>query len=78
MNAADGIYTIAYRIVDIATIPVLALRDAAMPRFFRAGANSVEEAGRLSLKLLRTALPIACLASVAMWVRSSAYSASRR
>jgi O-antigen/teichoic acid export membrane protein len=68
MNAADGIYTIAYRIVDIATIPVLALRDAAMPRFFRAGANSVEEAGRLSLQLLRTALPVACLASAAMWL----------
>jgi O-antigen/teichoic acid export membrane protein len=68
MNAADGIYTIAYRIIDIATIPVLALRDAAMPRFFRAGANNVEEAGRLSVQLLRSALPVACVASAAMWL----------
>jgi O-antigen/teichoic acid export membrane protein len=68
MNAADGIYTIAYRIVDIATIPVLALRDAAMPRFFRAGTNSLDEAARLALKLLRTALPVACLASAGMWL----------
>ncbi len=68
MDAADGIYTLAYRVVDIATIPVLALRDAAMPRFFRAGSNSVEEAGRLSIQLLRTALPIACLASAGMWL----------
>jgi O-antigen/teichoic acid export membrane protein len=68
MNAADGVYTLAYRIVDIATIPILALRDAAIPRFFRAGSKSVEEAGRLSIQLLRTALPIACLASAAMWL----------
>ena len=68
MNAADGIYTMAYRVVDIATIPILALRDAAMPRFFRAGSQSVEEAARLSMQLLRTGLPIACLASAGMWL----------
>ena len=35
MNIANGIYTLAYRIVDLATIPVTALDSAALPRYFR-------------------------------------------
>lgn len=35
MNVANGIYTMAYRIIDLATIPVTALDAAALPRYFR-------------------------------------------
>jgi O-antigen/teichoic acid export membrane protein len=53
MNAANGIYTLAYRAVDIATIPVYALVAAAMPRLFRTGvgADGLSEAGAMAGRL---------------------------
>src|SRR5271170_2743674 len=35
MNAANGIYAMAYRVIDICTIPISAIHAAALPRFFR-------------------------------------------
>jgi O-antigen/teichoic acid export membrane protein len=32
MNAANGVYSMAYRVIDVATIPGLAIREAAMTR----------------------------------------------
>jgi O-antigen/teichoic acid export membrane protein len=40
MNAATGIYTMAYRLVDISTLPIRSIHAAAFPRFFQHGANS--------------------------------------
>lgn len=37
MNAANGIYSMAYRVVNIGTMPILSLAGAAMPRFYQAG-----------------------------------------
>ena len=39
MNAANGIYTMAYRVVDIGTVPIRSVHAAAFPRFFREGAG---------------------------------------
>jgi lantibiotic leader peptide-processing serine protease len=39
MNAANGVYTMAYRLVDISTMPVRSVHAAAFPRFFRQGAE---------------------------------------
>ena len=39
MNVANGIYTMAYRVVDISTMPVRSIHAAAFPRFFRYGAS---------------------------------------
>ncbi|RRA48239.1 flippase [Acidipila sp. EB88] len=39
MDAANGIYTVAYRVVDIGTMPVYSLFSAAFPRFFASGDN---------------------------------------
>jgi O-antigen/teichoic acid export membrane protein len=39
MSAANGIYTMAYRVVDIATMPIRSIHGAAFPRFFRHGAG---------------------------------------
>jgi O-antigen/teichoic acid export membrane protein len=63
MNAADGIYGLAYRIIDLATIPVFALRDAAVPRLFRIGASSRRETKRFSFRLLTRAFPVSLLIS---------------
>jgi O-antigen/teichoic acid export membrane protein len=68
MNTANGIYTMAYRIVDIATIPVLSIRDAAFPRFCREGASGVERAAELARRLLNRALPLALVTGTAMFI----------
>jgi O-antigen/teichoic acid export membrane protein len=68
MYVANGIYTMAYRVVDIATIPVLSIRDAAMARFFREGAVGLKRSSTLAYTLLKRALPLALFCSVGMFV----------
>ena len=41
MNIANGIYTMAYRVVDIGTMPVVSIRDASMPYLFKLGKGSL-------------------------------------
>jgi O-antigen/teichoic acid export membrane protein len=55
MNAANGIYTMAYRAIDIGTIPIRSIHDAAFPRFFRHGATSegLQATERFARRLLR-------------------------
>jgi len=52
MNAATGIYAMAYRAVDVATIPIFSIRDAAMPRFFRNGREGIRGSASLAKSLL--------------------------
>jgi O-antigen/teichoic acid export membrane protein len=52
MNSQNGIYTVAYRVIDIATMPVRSIMSAASPRFFREGSKGI---GR-TLGLARTVL----------------------
>lgn len=51
MNVANGIYTMAYRLVDLATIPVNSLDAAALPRFCRQGQDRPAAVVSLSFKL---------------------------
>ena len=53
MNAGNGIYTLAYRALDIAAMPIGSLKDAAMPRLFRKGAEGISEAAALAQRLWR-------------------------
>jgi O-antigen/teichoic acid export membrane protein len=68
MNAANGIYTMAYRIIDVAGIPGLAIREAAMPRFFRRGLTGIRESAALSVRLLKRAVPLGLLAMVVVFL----------
>lgn len=68
MIAANGIYTMAYRIVDICTIPVRSVQTAALPRFFRAGANGTSEARVYALKIVRRTAPIGLVLGIAAWI----------
>ena len=63
MNAGNGIYSMAYRIIDVATIPILAIREAAMPRFFRSGLGGIRGAAPFAVVLLKRALPLGVLAA---------------
>jgi O-antigen/teichoic acid export membrane protein len=68
MNLANGIYTMAYRVIDIATIPIVAIRDAALPRLFQRGHSGIAPAAELSYRLLKRALPVSALVSVVIFV----------
>jgi O-antigen/teichoic acid export membrane protein len=67
MNHANGIYAMAYRIIDIATIPIFSIRDAAMPRLFKLGHSGLAASAELAHLLLRRGAALAALASVAMF-----------
>jgi O-antigen/teichoic acid export membrane protein len=68
MNAANGIYTMAYRIVDIATIPILALDSAALPRFFRQSVESADAVTSLSARLARRAAILGMVMAAGMFL----------
>jgi O-antigen/teichoic acid export membrane protein len=68
MNLANGIYSMAYRVVDIATIPVFSIRDAAMPRFFAQGANGVRKSAALANWLLRRATLLGLASAIVLFV----------
>jgi O-antigen/teichoic acid export membrane protein len=53
MNHANGIYALAYRVIDVATTPIAALRDAAVPRMFREGNSDPETLRRLTERLTK-------------------------
>lgn len=52
-----GIYGAAYRMIDVASVPIYAVYAAATPRFFRDGGRSVGEALALAGRLLRRTVP---------------------
>jgi O-antigen/teichoic acid export membrane protein len=68
MNHDNGIYTMAYRIVDIATIPIFSIRDAAMPRLFNLGRAGIAASAELSNRLMLRALALGALGSAGMYV----------
>ncbi|HEY0759331.1 MAG TPA: oligosaccharide flippase family protein [Acidisarcina sp.] len=64
LNEQNGIYTLAYRIIDIACTPVQALDGAALPRYFNlslCGFSSV-------LRFARKLLPVAALTGLGMGI----------
>lgn len=68
MNVANGVYSSAYRVIEIATIPIFSLRDAAMPRFFVQGAKGIEHAAELGRSLMKRAMMLGSLAAFCIFV----------
>jgi O-antigen/teichoic acid export membrane protein len=66
MNAANGIYAMAYRVVDIATMPVTSVHAAAFPRFFRKGVSGVSSTVTFALRILKRTAPLAIILTLAM------------
>jgi O-antigen/teichoic acid export membrane protein len=56
MNRANGLYTMAYRAVDVATVPISSVYHAAMPSLFRLGTGGIRPAFPLLIKLLKSTL----------------------
>jgi O-antigen/teichoic acid export membrane protein len=68
MSAANGIYTMAYRVIDLATMPISSIQMASEPRLFQLGAISLKEAARFGRRLLKRALLTSMAAAVGMFV----------
>jgi O-antigen/teichoic acid export membrane protein len=66
MNASNGIYTMAYRVVDICTVPMGSIHAAAFPRFFRKGMDGVHHTTTYALRILKRTGPLALLFTAAM------------
>ncbi|MGA2907162.1 MAG: flippase [Terracidiphilus sp.] len=57
MNFANGVYTLAYRAINLANVPVFAIHAAAFPRFFQQGHQGVAATLPLARRLqIRTAM----------------------
>jgi len=68
MNAANGIYTMAYRAIDIACLPYSAIQAAAVPRFFQKGLNGVDSTAEYAIRIVKRTAPITLLTTAAMLV----------
>ncbi len=68
MNVANGIYTLAYRIVDVATTPVTSLEVAALPRYFRQSQHGAHAVKNLSFRLAWRAASLGLLMSGCMFL----------
>jgi O-antigen/teichoic acid export membrane protein len=55
MNVENGIYTMAYRLADLANIPITALDAAALPRYFRQSKEGFRNVRALSSRLAKRA-----------------------
>jgi O-antigen/teichoic acid export membrane protein len=68
MNVANGIYTTAYRIVDLATIPVSSVEWVTLPRFFREGTSGVQRTVQLAQRVLPRSILIGLISGSAAFL----------
>jgi O-antigen/teichoic acid export membrane protein len=68
MTVANGIYSMAYRVVNICTVPIGSIHAAALPRFFREGVNGVKCTALLARVILKRTVILGGLVTVAMFV----------
>ena len=68
MNAANGIYSMAYRFVDIASMPVNAVQAATAPRFFKHGAGGVSATKEFAQRIIRRTSLVGLISSVALFL----------
>lgn len=64
LNIENGIYTMAYRMVDVATTPISALDAAALPRYVRDSSEDLQAAPRLAVHLAKRAFWVGICISV--------------
>jgi O-antigen/teichoic acid export membrane protein len=66
MNAANGVYTMAYRLIDVSTAPITSIHSSAFPTFFRRGVDGVSSTARYALQILKRTAPLALLSSMGL------------
>ena len=65
---ATGIYGTAYRLIDVACIPLTALTSAAYAGFFREGKDGIQAAMRYGQRLLKAFVPYPLLVFIALFI----------
>jgi O-antigen/teichoic acid export membrane protein len=68
MNAANGIYTMAYRVVNICTMPMVSIYSAAFPKFFRLGTEGMRSTVPYARRLLKRTSVLGVLAALGMFL----------
>jgi O-antigen/teichoic acid export membrane protein len=68
MTLANGVYSIAYRIVNICTMPIGSIHTAALPRFFRDGINGINTTAPFARRILKRTTVLGALAAVGMFL----------
>ncbi len=68
MLQANGVYSMAYRVVNIGTMPIMSFVGAAFPRFFQAGVNGPAAVLPMARTLLKRALVPGVIAVTGMFV----------
>jgi O-antigen/teichoic acid export membrane protein len=68
MDHANGIYSMAYRIVNVGTLPVMSLVTAAFPRFFREGIHGIQAVLPMARSLARRTVVVALVSAGGMFL----------
>lgn len=72
-NYAAGIYSAAYRVIDVATSPLFGLYGAAMPHLFREGHKSVAHAQAFSRRLMLRTVPYGIAVAVVLYASAGLF-----
>lgn len=67
MAAANGIYSMAYKVVDISCAPIRAIHSAAFPKFCQQGAKGAHASIAFTKQVLRKTFPYALIAAAGMF-----------
>jgi len=68
MVRANGLYSMAYRVVNIGTMPIMSIVAAAFPRFFREGAKGIVGTVPMAKVLLKRTVFLALMISASMFL----------
>jgi len=68
MNMANGIYTMAYRAVDVCMIFIVSIHSAAYPRFFRKGTEGPGQTCSYAVRIVKRTAPLGLLLSALLWL----------
>ena len=68
MDRANGIYSMAYRVVNIGAMPITSIVGAALPRFFREGVNGIAATVPMARALLKRTAVLGIVISLGMFV----------
>jgi O-antigen/teichoic acid export membrane protein len=66
MNAANGIYTMAYRVIDVFSMPMTAIQGAVFPRFFRKGVEGAGSTAEFAVRIVKRTAPVALVSALIM------------
>jgi O-antigen/teichoic acid export membrane protein len=72
MSAANGIYGLAYRIIDMATVPIASIQLAAEPRLYKLASLRISDSMILGRRLLKHGLLVSSATALCMFALAPA------